>query len=173
MPKPRPPHDQQPAAAPLLVSANSVDPVNLAVEITRTVPTSGDFAVCGQQFWLGPARAGLTIGFWADTTVVHLLLDGVSLKTVPSRLTPTHLRDLLADGGRPAGLPPVTAGPVKPGAAVEVDRLVNATGLVSLAGWQAPVGYHLAGRRVTVRLDRGVLHLLDTDRPRCAACPTR
>jgi hypothetical protein len=33
--------------------------------------------VCGQQFWLGPDRAGATVRFWADTTVVHLLTNGV------------------------------------------------------------------------------------------------
>ncbi|WP_446723588.1 integrase core domain-containing protein [Micromonospora sp. S4605] len=173
LPKPRPSHDQQPdtTAAPLVMAANGVDPVNLAVEITRTVPASGNLAVCGQQFWLGPARAGLVIGLWADTTVVHLLLDGVRLKTVPSRLTPAHLRQLLADGGRHAGPPPITAGQLKPGAPVEVDRLVNAIGLVSLAGRQHPIGYHLAGRRVTIRLDRGLLHLLDADRTLLRSLP--
>ncbi|MFD2768598.1 IS481 family transposase [Micromonospora eburnea] len=176
VPAPRPAptaESQDPPAlpAPLVLSANGVDPVNLAVEITRTVPASGNLAVCGQQFWLGPARAGLVIGLWADTTVVHLLLDGVRLKTLPSRLTPAHLRQLLADGGRHAGPPPVTAGQLKPGAPVEVDRLVNAIGLVSLAGRQHPIGYHLAGRRVTIRLDRGVLHLLDTDRTLLRSLP--
>jgi hypothetical protein len=37
--------------------------------------------------------------------------------------------------------------------AVEVDRTISARGLLGLAG-----------RRVTARLDRGVLHLLDHDR---------
>jgi hypothetical protein len=85
-------------SAPLVLSANGVDPVNLAVEFTRTVPASGNLAVCGQQFWLGPTRAGTTIAFWADATVVHLLRDGVRLKTVPSRLTTAHLKQLLAAG---------------------------------------------------------------------------
>jgi hypothetical protein len=71
---------------------------------------------------------------------------------------------LLADGGRPAGPPPITTGPVKPGGPIEVDRLVNAIGLIALSGSQHPVGYHLAGQRVTARLDHGVLHLLDADR---------
>ncbi|MEU5563423.1 IS481 family transposase [Micromonospora musae] len=173
LPKPRSSDDQQPVTttAPLVMAANGVDPVNLAVEITRTVPASGNLAVCGQQFWLGPARAGLAIGLWADTTVVHLLHNGVRLKTVPSRLTPTHLRQLLADGGHPAGPPPITASQLKPGAPIEVDRLVNAIGLVSLAGRQHPIGYHLAGRRVTIRLDHGVLHLLDTDRTLLRSLP--
>jgi hypothetical protein len=92
---------------------------------------------------------------------VHLLVNGVRLKTVPSRLTAVHLQRLLADDGRPAGPPPILTGEVEPHAAIEVDRLVNATGAVALAGRQRPVGYHFAGRRVTVRIDRGVLQLVD------------
>lgn len=173
LPNPPRSQSQQPAATttPLVMDANGVDPVNLAVEITRTVPACGNLAVCGQQFWLGPVRAGATIRLWADTTVVHLLLNGVRLKTVPSRLTPTHLRQLLADGGHPAGPSPAATGQLKPGAPVEVDRLVNPIGLVSLAGRQCSIGYHLAGRRVTIRLDHGVLHLLDTDRTLLRSLP--
>jgi transposase InsO family protein len=144
-----------------VLSANGDEPVNLAVEFTRQVPASGNLCVCGQQFWLGPDRAGATITFWADTTVVHLLVGGVRLKTVPSRLTVAHLQGLLADGGQPAGPPLIPTGDQQPGAAIEVDRLVNAVGAVSLAGRQRPVGFHFAGRRVTVRLDRGLLQLVD------------
>jgi hypothetical protein len=53
----------------------------------------------------------------------------------------------------------VSTGPVTPGGPVEVERLVNACGLVALAGRQHPVGIQFAGRRVTVRIDRGVLQL--------------
>ncbi|GAA4578639.1 IS481 family transposase [Micromonospora coerulea] len=143
------------AAAPLAIG----DDVGLAVEVTRLVPASGNLTVCRQQFWLSPTRSGLPVTLWADTTVVHLLIDGVRLKTVPSRLTPTHLRQLLADDGQPAGPPPITTGTLQAGAPIEVERLVNATGLISLAGRQHPVGYHFAGQRVTVRLDRGLMQI--------------
>jgi hypothetical protein len=42
--------------------------------------------------------------------VVHLLVNGVRLKTVPSRLSVAQLRQLLTDGGRPAGPPPLSTG---------------------------------------------------------------
>ncbi len=65
------------------MSSNGVDRVDLAVEFARVVPASGNLAVCGQQFWLGPDRAGATISFWADTTVVHLLANAPGAR--PSR----------------------------------------------------------------------------------------
>jgi hypothetical protein len=89
---------------------------------------------------------------------VHLLTNGVRLRTVPSRLTAAHLQRLLAEDGRPAGSPPIATG--QSGGPIEVDRLVNATGAIALAGRQRPVGYHFAGRRVTVRIDRGLLQLV-------------
>jgi transposase InsO family protein len=42
--------------APPVVSANGGEPVTLAVEVSRTVPGSGNLTVGGQQFWLGPDR---------------------------------------------------------------------------------------------------------------------
>jgi integrase-like protein len=153
-----PPRRPQSApAAPATVSAD------LAVEVVRTVPASGNLTLCGQQFWLGPAHAGRTITLWVDATVVHLMLDGIRLKTVPSRLAPTQLHHLLAHDGRPAGPPPISGAP-ESGTAIEVERTINATGLLALAGRQHPVGFHLAGQRVTVRVDHGVLHLLGSDR---------
>jgi hypothetical protein len=146
--------------APVVVSANGGEPVNLAVEVTRVVPASGNLCVCQQQFWLGPDCAGSPITLWADTTVVHLLHNGVRLKTVPSRLTVAHLRQLLADGGQPAGPAPVVAGPGQIGGPIEVDRAVNGVGTVGLAGRNHPIGYHFAGRRVTVRLDHGVMQIV-------------
>ncbi len=37
-----------------------------AVQVNRVVPASANLAVCGQQFWLGPAYAGRQISLWAD-----------------------------------------------------------------------------------------------------------
>ena len=34
----------------------------------------------GKQFWLGPARAGTVIRFWADTQLIHLSADGCPLQ---------------------------------------------------------------------------------------------
>jgi hypothetical protein len=77
--------------------------------------------------------------------VIHLILDGVRLKTVPSRLSLSQLHQLLVDGGSPTGPPPVAVGPVVEGAAIEVERTINGTGLVALAGRRHPVGFTSPG----------------------------
>lgn len=69
---------------------------------------------------------------------------------------------LAARGGRPAGPPPLPPADPDSGA-VEVDRTVNASGLVSLAGRQLLAAEILAGRRVTIRLDGHILQVLDPD----------
>jgi hypothetical protein len=61
-------HPVAAGTVPPRLSTNGAEPVELAVEFTRVVPSSGNLAVCGQQFWLGPDRAGGTVTFWADTT---------------------------------------------------------------------------------------------------------
>jgi transposase InsO family protein len=134
------------------------------VEFERVVPPSGNLQVCGKQFWLGPARSGLTITFWADTDVIHLLAAGTRLKSVRSHLSVTDLAGLLRDGGRPAGPSPLpTAGEDDPVGAVEVDRIVNATGSVSLGQHLVLAAEILAGRRVSVRVDQQTLMFFDLE----------
>ena len=132
----------------------------VAVEADRLVPPSGNLWIGGQQIWLGPALAGRTITIWADEAVLHVLLDGTRLKTLPSRLGVIELARLAADGARPAGPPPIPGGT---GTAVEVERMVNGTGLVALAGRQLNVGYELAGQRVTLRMDGTQMAIISHD----------
>ena len=124
------------------------------------MPPSGNLQIGGQQIWLGPALAGRQVTIWADETVVHILLDGTRLKTLPSRLGVIEVARLAADGARPAGPPPLRAGT---GTAVEVERMVNGTGLIGLAGRQLNVGYDLAGQRVTLRMDGTQMAVLSHD----------
>jgi hypothetical protein len=113
------------------------------------VPPSGNLWVGGQQFWLSPARAGRQVTLWIDTTTVHLSIGGWRIKTVPSRLSEVDLARLRNADARPAGPPP--AGP-SPGAlaaskCVEVDRLVDGIGVVTLLNRLILVGSPLAGQR--------------------------
>ena len=62
------------------------------VELDRVVPPSGNMWVAGRQFWIGPARAGTVIRFWADTQLIHLSAAGARLETdapIPARTSIT------------------------------------------------------------------------------------
>lgn len=133
-----------------------------AIEIERVVPTCGNLVVRPQQLWLGPRLAGRTVTLWIDTKTVHVTLDGRRLKTLPSRLLEPDLMRLRRDGARSAGPPPAppSAQQLARGAAIEVDRPVNACGLVALGGMQFGVGQVLAGQRVTLRLEGDLIHVV-------------
>ncbi|MFC8838505.1 IS481 family transposase [Streptomyces griseoincarnatus] len=128
------------------------------VEFERVVPASGNLQVAGKQFWLGPARSGLTVTFWADTSVIHLLIAGTRIKSVRSHLSVADLQRLAARGGRAAGPSPLPAGD---GVAFEVDRVVNNSGLVGLGGHQVLAAEILGGRQVGVRIDDETLSFFD------------
>jgi transposase InsO family protein len=148
-------------------------PYPVAVEVDRIIPASGNLWIGGQQIWFGPALVGRKITIWVDETSLHVLLDGARLKTLPSRLGITELARLAANGARPAGPSPLP--PVGGGTAVEVERTVNAAGLVALAGTQVSVGLHLAGQRVSLRMDGTQMTVisLDGELQRTMPCPVR
>jgi len=155
--------------APPLAIATTLDS-RPAVEVDRVVPPSGNLQIGGQQVWLGPALSGRQVTLWADAISLHVLLDGTRIKTLPSRLGVTELARLAASGARPAGPSPLPAGD---GAVIEVDRTVNATGLVSLGDQQVGVGLPLTGQRVTLRMEGPLMAVLSHDGTllRTLACP--
>jgi len=136
-----------------------------AIEVDRVVPASGNLGVGGQQFWLGRPRAGQSVRLWMDTTTVHLSQHGQHLKTLPSRLTSLDLDRLRAQGARPAGLPPArpAAAYLASGAPIELYRTVNHSGTVSLGGRVVSVGAQWAGRRLTLRLEHDLAHVILND----------
>jgi hypothetical protein len=103
-------------------------------------------------------------GMQASAVVVgpHDLQLGARLKTVRSHLSDNDLARLAANGGRPAGPPPLPR-PDSGGAAVEVDRVVSTAGTVSLLGRPILAPEILAGRRITVRIDDTTLTFFDPD----------
>jgi transposase InsO family protein len=132
----------------------------VAVEADREVPPSGNLQLGGQQVWLGPALADRKVTIWVDETSLHVLLGGARIKTLPSRLGVAELVRLASAGARPAGPSPLLAGTAT---AIEIERTVNATGLVGLAGAQVSVGYQLAGQRVTLRMDGTQMAVITSD----------
>ena len=93
---------------------------------------------------------------------MHLSLAGQHLKTLSSRMTSTDLARLRAQGARPAGPPPARPSwtQLTAGAPVEIHRTVNAVGMVSIAGKYHSVGQHFAGRRITLRLETTLAHVV-------------
>jgi hypothetical protein len=149
-----------PAAGPLTEAA----PGRLPVELEVPVPACGNLGVAGRQVWLGRRLGGRTVKVRLDGTTMHVSLDGRVLKTLPCRVGAEQLvRGRLATAG-PAGPSPggvaVHAVVLEPGQAVEVDRRVNANGVLGVAGRQVAAGMALAGQTVTVRLEATMLHVL-------------
>jgi hypothetical protein len=92
---------------PAPATATGTAPPQVAIEVDRLVLPSGNLWIGGQQIWLGPALAGRQVTIWADETVLHVLLDGTRLNTLPSRLGVIELACLAVDGAHPAGPPPL------------------------------------------------------------------
>ena len=99
------------------------------VEFDRVVPASGNLAVRGKQFWLGPARAGVTVTFWADHDVIHLSIAGARIKTLRSHLSTTDLAALATTGARPGRSVTAAPGPTRRRPGGRPDRLLRRTGL--------------------------------------------
>jgi transposase InsO family protein len=129
------------------------------VEFDKVVPPSGNLLLAGRQFWLGPARAGQVVRFWADCDLIHLFIGGSRVKTVRSHLTVNDLAKLAAAGAVPAGPSPLP--PVEDGDAVEVERCVNSFGLVSLGGHRLLAAEILAGRQIGIRIEQNLLLFYD------------
>ena len=163
------PAQSVPVEAPEPVTARVHDGLT-AVEADRVVPPSGNLWIGGQQVWLGPSLSGRQVTVWVDAISLHVLLEGARVKTLPSRLGVTELARLVANGARPAGPSPLPTGNRE---VIEVDRTVNAAGLVSLADQQAGVGLPLAGQRVTLRMEGSLMAILGHDGSllRTLACP--
>jgi hypothetical protein len=131
------------------------------VEFQRVVPPSGNLQVAGKQFWLGPARAGVTVTFWADTDIIHLLAAGTRLKSLRSHLSVTDLATLARQGGRAAGPSPLPIDATGRPGALEVDRTVNRCGHVSIGQHIVLAAEILAGRRVGIRVEAHTLTFFD------------
>jgi Integrase core domain len=147
-----------------------------AIELDRVVPASGNMSLCGNQFWLGPARAGQLVRFWIDCEWVHLSIGGHRVKTLRSRFAVNDLDTLVAQGGAvPAGPRPLASKP-GPGSRanrtiVEVERTVARAGTVSLGGRVVLAAWMLAGRRVGIYIEEGAPCCSSTPRPESCSAP--
>jgi hypothetical protein len=141
------------------------------VELDRVVPASGNMQLCGKQFWLGPARSGQVVRFWADVDMIHLLIGGARVKTVRSHLTVKDLAGLVAEGAVNAGPSPLP--PIEDGAAMELERSIGSGGITSLGGKVILAAEILAGRRVGITDRTRHVDVLRPGHPRTAADPAQ
>ena len=145
------------SATGLPVLRDGVRPVGSAapIELDLPVPPSGNMCLRGQQFWLGPERAGQTVRFWVDCEWIHLSIGDRRLKSLRSPFTTADLDKLVATrGARPASGPPPTATRARERTGiVEVERVVARAGTISLGSRVVLVAWMLAGRRVGVWIE--------------------
>jgi len=92
--------------------------------------------------------------------VIHLLIGDARVKSLRSHLSNADLDRLAREGATPAGSPPLPR-PERDTIAIELDRTVNNSGTVSLAGRQVTAGEAFRGRRLTIRIEAATLVFLD------------
>jgi hypothetical protein len=131
------------------------------IEFDRVVPPSGNMWVAGRQFWLGPARAGTVIRFWADCQLIHLSTGGARIKTLRSHLSVADLAKLAATGTVPAGPAPLP--PAEDGQAIEVERPVSRGGLVCLGPHRLLAAEILGGQLAGIRIEPNTLMFYDPE----------
>ena len=125
------------------------------IELSKPVPPSGNMWLCGNQFWLGPERAGQLVRFWIDCDWVHLSVGDHRLKSLRSRFTVADLDKLVAQGAVAAGPPPVSTRERPDVGVVEVERTVARSGTICLGSHLLVAAWVLAGRRVGVWIEDG------------------
>ena len=86
-------------------------------------------------------------------------------ETAPSCLDAEDLAALKMRGAGPASPPPAAPAPAKAGTppggtVIEVDRAVDGDGIADLACLRVKIGAELARRRVALRLDGHVMHVI-------------
>lgn len=96
------------------------------------------------------------------------MLDGIVIRTRPSRLSEHDLRDLLRRGARIAGPEPArgaaTIETLTTSAVVEVARTVAGDGCIGLGGDKVLLESTLVGQRVTLRFEGTLMHVVANGR---------
>lgn len=142
---------------------------NTAVELDMVISPGGRLCLPGnQQVKFNPALAGRAVTVWADQRSIHVVLDGELIRTRTSRLSPTDLDTLRLRSARPAGAEPgpssAPVGTPQTAGIVEVDRTATRDATVGLGGQRVTLDAHLAGQRVTLRLDGHLMHVIAAGR---------
>jgi transposase InsO family protein len=155
------------SSPPILLPASAA-----AVEFYTVIAAGGMLSVLPrvQRIKMGPARGGQHAHVWADENSIHILINGELVKTVPSNLNADDLHELRMRGAQLAGPPPTSTPALAAtttlpgGAVVEVDRIVGNDGFTGIAGTRLRLGADLHRRKVTLRLDGHLMHVIHDGR---------
>jgi transposase InsO family protein len=145
----------RPAGPPPAARTKKID-AGAAIEVDRTVNRVGLIGLGRQQFQVGSPLAGRRVTCRLEGEVIHVIADGVLVRTIPSPFTPE--RRMTLAGCRPAGPPPtVNREPVR------VQRTVSQTGAIQVAKQHVCVGFHHAREIVAVDVHETEFHVFAED----------
>ena len=118
-----------------------------------------------QRVRMAATHIGQLAHVWADEHSLHIQIGGELVKTVASNLAATDLHELRMRGACPAGPPPASRSAARDaalpaGSVVEIDRAVDSSGTCQLGSQKLALGSALANKRVTLRLDGHLVHVL-------------
>ncbi|GAA1293268.1 hypothetical protein Psi02_43450 [Planotetraspora silvatica] len=121
-------------------------PADAVVEIDRQVTGAGCVNVAGKLIGVGLPLAGKRATLRINASLMHVIVDGTLVKTLPSPFTGPQLQRLR--GARLSGLTSAAQA-----AAVQVERVVSHTGSVKVAGRKLRIGSIHRGKVVTIVLE--------------------
>ncbi|MGH3673924.1 MAG: hypothetical protein ACRDSH_25365 [Pseudonocardiaceae bacterium] len=124
------------------------------MEIHRTVNAVGMVSIAGKYHSVGQQFAGRRITLRLETTLAHVILDGMLTRTIPLTLTPTQRARL--QGARIPG--PALLIDQRP---IRVQRTVSCRGGTQTIGQRVQVGLRYAAQIVTIDIDETTLRVYD------------
>ncbi len=119
-----------------------------STEGTSTVSIAGKYHSVGQHF------ACRRVTLRLETTLAHVVLDGVLTRTIPLTLTPTQRTRL--QGARTPGPAPLLDQRL-----TRVQRTMSCRGGTQIIGQRIQVGLRYAGQIVTIEVDDTTLRVYD------------
>ncbi len=123
------------------------------MEIQRTVNATGTVSIAGKYHSVAQHFAGRRITLRLETTLAHVIIDGVLARTIPLTLTPTQ-RARLQGARTPGPAPLLDQRPTR------VQRTVSYRGAQTI-GQRVQVGPCYAGQIVTIEVDEIILRVYD------------
>jgi hypothetical protein len=130
-----------------------------AVEVDRVVSAAGLVGLGGRHLSVGQQHAGQRVTLRLEAGLLHVGLDGVLVKTMPSPVPAAdHAR---LQGARPAA----TTAFRPPRNPVIVQRRVSCRGGIQVANQRVQVGLPHAGKVVTVLVHDTCLDVVDNGTP--------